>query len=220
MKTIVTHKSPDLDAITSVWLIKNFLPGWQEAGIQFVPAGKTLNNEPADENGEIIHVDTGLGKFDHHQTNEKTCASKKVLEHLIKEDLIKNKLLKPLKILVDFVIDDDHFQEVYYPEPESDRYEFLLNNLIDGVKTVLTEDHKLVEYIFTLLDGSVEKLKKKVMAEEEMQQGIVFTAYLGKSFAIESANDEILRYSQKIGYKLVIRKDPKFGNIDLKRTRL
>ncbi|OGK40523.1 hypothetical protein A3A74_02940 [Candidatus Roizmanbacteria bacterium RIFCSPLOWO2_01_FULL_35_13] len=208
--------SPDLDAITSSWLVKKFLPGWQDAEIKFVPAGLTLNGIPPDDNQEIIHVDTGLGKFDHHQSNDKTCASKKVLDYLKKEGNIRSKLFKPFDILVNFVTEDDHFLEVYYPEPESDRYEFLLNNLIAGVKTVLGDDTKLAEFIFTLLDGCLEKLKKKVTAEEEMQKGIVFTCYLGKSFAIESANDEVLRYAQKVGYKLAIRKDPKFGNIRIK----
>ena len=216
MKLIVTHFSPDLDAITSCWLLKKFLPGWQNALIKFVSAGSTLNNLPPDNNQEIIHVDTGLGKFDHHQSNEKTCSARKILDYLKKEQLIKPKLLKPLGILIDFVIEDDHFLEVYYPEPESNRYEFLLNNLVDGVKVVLAEDKKLVDFIFVILDGSIEKLKKKVAAEEEVKKGLIFHSYLGKSFAIESSNDEVLRLAQKIGYQLVIRKDLKLGNIRIK----
>ena len=44
MKVVVTHSSPDLDAIASVWLIKKFLPGWEEATVQFVPAGERIGN--------------------------------------------------------------------------------------------------------------------------------------------------------------------------------
>ncbi|OGK24645.1 hypothetical protein A3A46_01260 [Candidatus Roizmanbacteria bacterium RIFCSPLOWO2_01_FULL_37_13] len=216
MKTIVTHFSPDLDAISSCWLIKKFLPGWQNALIKFVPAGSTLNNLPPDDNPEIIHVDTGLGKFDHHQTNIKTCSAEKILDYLKKNGLIKMKLLEPLTRLVSFVIEDDHFLEVYYPEPEADRYEFLLNNTIDGVKIVLAEDQKLAEFVFVILDGTLEKFKKKIAAEEETKKGLIFQSYLGKSFAVESPNDEVLRFAQKIGYQLVIRKDPKFGNIRIK----
>lgn len=216
MKIIVTHRSPDLDAIASCWLIKKFLPGWQNAEIKFVSAGLTLNNLSPDANPEIIHVDTGLGKFDHHQSNAKTCSTRKILDFLKRENSIKNKFLKPLEILANFVIEDDHFLEVYYPEPDADRYEFMLNNLIDGLKVVLTEDGKLAEYVFILLDATLEKLKKKANAEEELNQGIVFSSYLGKSFAIESGNDEILRFAQKIGYLMVIRKDPKYGNVRIK----
>ena len=40
MKIIVTHMRPDLDAVGSVWAIKRFLPGWEEAIVRFVPAGE------------------------------------------------------------------------------------------------------------------------------------------------------------------------------------
>src|SRR5260221_1621815 len=77
MKIIVTHMSPDWDAITSVWLLKKYLAGWQDAAVKFVPAGQRLNNiklksenveqnDPIERVGEdeIIHVDTGLGPLD------------------------------------------------------------------------------------------------------------------------------------------------------------
>src|SRR5690348_8423036 len=81
MKIIVTHTSPDWDAIGGVWLIKKFLPGWQDASVEFVPAGersdrvknkKTAWEGPIEKIGEdqIIHVDTGLGPLDHHQTSD------------------------------------------------------------------------------------------------------------------------------------------------------
>lgn len=216
MKLIVTHLSVDLDAVAACWLIQRFLPGWKDALIKFVPAGLTLNNQPPDDNQEIIHVDTGLGKFDHHQSNAQTCSAQKVLDYLKKKKLIKKKLLEPLNILVNFIIEDDHFLEVYYPEPQSDRYEFLINNLVDGLKITLGDDKKLVEIVSTILDGILEKLKNKVKAEQEIKEGFVFNSYLGKSFAIESGNDEVLRYAQKIGFQLVIRKDPKYGNVRIK----
>ena len=41
MKVVVTHSSPDPDAITSVWLIKKVSSGdGEDANIQFVPAGE------------------------------------------------------------------------------------------------------------------------------------------------------------------------------------
>ncbi len=65
MRIVVTHTSPDWDAIGSVWLIKKFLPGWDASGVKFVPAGEKLakSQEPIEKIGEdeIIHVDTGLG---------------------------------------------------------------------------------------------------------------------------------------------------------------
>ncbi len=80
MKIIVTHMSPDWDAISSVWLIKKFLPGWQDAEVKFVPAGQRYGHGAGDEKAqevieiigedEVIHVDTGLTPLDHHQTQD------------------------------------------------------------------------------------------------------------------------------------------------------
>src|SRR5437764_1218415 len=94
MKIIVTHASPDWDAITSVWLLKRFLEGWEKAEVQFVPAGERLRKassvkrqalsviELIDEN-EVIHVDTGLGPLDHHQTSDKNvCAASLTWEYV------------------------------------------------------------------------------------------------------------------------------------------
>ena len=93
MKIVVTHNSPDWDAITSVWLLKRFLPGWEDAITQFVPAGERFKNEQVAHenfagsllqlskaveeigNDEVIHVDTGLGVLDHHQTDDKSISA-------------------------------------------------------------------------------------------------------------------------------------------------
>jgi hypothetical protein len=81
-KIIVTHNNPDLDAVTSIWLIVRWLPGWEDAEFKFVPAGKTYQGGRVDSQADVLHVDTGLGKLDHHQTDEYTCAAKLTLEHV------------------------------------------------------------------------------------------------------------------------------------------
>lgn len=86
MKTIVAHVNPDQDAICSMWLVKRFFPGWADAQVKFVPAGSTLDAKAPDADSSIIHVDTGLGKFDHHQSNNRDiCAATLVLDEILKE---------------------------------------------------------------------------------------------------------------------------------------
>lgn len=216
MKTIVTHYSPDLDAITSCWLVKKFLPGWKNSQIRFVPAGKTLNDLPPDLNPNIIHVDTGLGKYDHHQTAEDTCASRLVLSYLESQDCLKDKLKEPLDRLVTFVNEDDHFQEAFYPNPTEDRYDFLLNNLIDGLKVTVSDDLELTELIFKILDAALIIMKNKIAAEKDIKMGLIFNSYIGKSIAMETGNDETLKLAQKMNFQLAIRKDPNHGNIRIK----
>src|SRR3989344_7595380 len=134
MRIIVTHTSPDLDAITSTWLIKRFLTGWENASVKFVPAGDRLNLEsekispedypdPVETIGEdeVIHVDTGLGPLDHHQTeSDKVCGASLTLEFVIGQAKIKEEKVAALKRMAKVIVDIDHFKEVYRPDAISD----------------------------------------------------------------------------------------------------
>jgi hypothetical protein len=211
MKTIVTHLSPDLDAIASVWLIKKYLPNWSDAEVKFVPSGTTLDNQLPDSNKDIIHVDTGLGKFDHHQTDDYTSATKLVYKYLLGRDYLEEKEIKPLEKIIEYVNSTDHFAEVFYSDPEADRYDFMIRQLVDGLKVINRDETKLMEIIFLLLESALIVFKNKVNAEEEINRGFVFKSYLGRSLALESKNEETVKLALKKGFKLVIRRHPEVG---------
>lgn len=217
MKKIVSHLSPDIDSITATWLIKHFLPGWSEAEVIFVNAGKTYEGKPADSDAETIHVDTGFGRFDHHQNNEFTCASVKVFNFLKGSNHIKTKYLKPIERIVEQVNEFDHFYESKFTDPDSDRYEFMVHKIIEaGLKNVLHEDLKIMELVFTLLDSILIIFVKKIGAEEELKNGFVFQSRFGKSIVLNSANEETTKLALKKGYSFVAKKHPENGSIRIK----
>lgn len=220
MKTIVTHFSPDVDAVTSVWLLKRFLPGWDEAEVVFVPAGKTLNEEIVDSNPDILHVDTGLGMLDHHQVDDDSCAARRTLDY-IKDQRSKNKEQKledePLERLVEVVNEIDHFREVYFPNPTSDYYDFGLVSILDGLKLLYPDDHKkILEMGVAAMDGIYKSFQNKVWAEKELEEGIPFKTKWGKGIGVETVNDEVVRLAQKFGFVLAVRKDPKKDYVRIK----
>src|SRR3989344_2795211 len=120
MKTVVTHLSPDLDAICAVWLIKKYLKGWEDASVDCVPTGSTLNGQKVDSDDDIIHVDTGYGKFDHHDTSDYVCAARLVFDDLKKKKQISRHDLESVDRLVEIVTFSDHFQQVFFPNPDID----------------------------------------------------------------------------------------------------
>jgi len=144
--TITGHLQNQLTL--SYYPVPGFLPGWKKASLKFVPAGKTLDNQPVDSDPEIIHVDTGLGKFDHHQKADFTCAAKKVYLWLKKEGNIPKKLAFPLERIVNYVTETDHFKSVDYPQPTSDRYNFCLSPLIEGLKSQFKTDNETTLFTF------------------------------------------------------------------------
>ncbi len=215
MKTIVTHIGPDCDAITSVWLVKTFLPGWEEAGYAFVPAGKTLEGKPPDDNPEIVHVDTGFGKFDHHQTNADTCAAKIVYETAVKMEHGPDPALERL---VSVVNDIDHFREVFYPNPTADFWNLGLEAQIDGWRLLYTDNPiKIVDLGMEALDGIYKSFQNKIWAEKELKEkGVEFETKWGKGIGVETTNDDVVHLAQKMGYVMAIRKDPKKGYLRVK----
>src|SRR5215469_15580839 len=125
MKIIVTHMSPDWDAITSVWLLKKYLSGWQTAEVKFVPAGQRLGGYAARTDAiekigedELIHVDTGLGPLDHHQTQDKNVSAASLTWEYVKSqfdkahDKMTSEHIEAVSRIVKVVVAIDHFGEV------------------------------------------------------------------------------------------------------------
>lgn len=214
MKTVVTHIGPDLDAITSVWLVKTFFPNWEEAQLAFVPAGTTLGKLPPDDNPEVIHVDTGFGKFDHHQSNADTCAAQLVYNH-VKEIHGADPVMERLVAVVN---DVDHFRQVFYPNPIADYWSFQLEEIIDGWRLLHSENpQKIVALGMETLDAVYKEMQNKVWAEKEIaEHSTEFETRWGKALAAETPNDDVIHLAQKMGFRVVIRKDPKKGYVRIK----
>lgn len=229
-KIIVTHVSPDLDGIPAIWLLKKFHPDFSNARIELVPAGNhTYNNEPVDSNEDVVHVDVGGGRFDHHHTNEFTCAAKLVYEWLIKEDYVDRKD-EALKRLIDVLVELDHGWDSYkWCEPASDRWEFSVHNVLSGLKIVYPgKSEKHIEWAIDALEAVYAILKSKVAAEKEVESGLKFKTRWGEGVAVSTKNDGVMDVGIKTGYAVVVRKDPKEGyvritgnnkhNVDLTRA--
>ena len=120
-------------------MIKRFLPGWENAEMRFVPAGDKLPGKYLREGeaiekialgdgdeADVIHVDTGMGPLDHHQiSDDNVCATSRALDYALanNENLAKDKnKVEALKRMANYAVDDDHFQEVFYENPDSDTF--------------------------------------------------------------------------------------------------
>lgn len=212
-KIIVTHSSPDFDGIPAIWLLKKFHPDFKNARVEFVPAGTTYNNEPVDSNPDIVHVDTGMGRFDHHQSDDFTCGAQLVYEWLLKEGYIKDD--EALERMIKVITELDHAYDAYrWPEPSSDRWEFNLHSVLTGWKMMYgREDDKYIDLTIQGLEAVYLLMKQKVKAEEEVEKGEKFKTRWGEGVAIYTANDSVLDAAIKGGYAVVVRKDPGKGYI-------
>lgn len=242
MKIIVTHDSPDLDAGTSVWLVKRFLPGWENAVVKYVPAGERIENQRSKQvipseskdqkdpieqirKDEIIHVDTGMGPLDHHQTaDENVCAASLTWNYVKSQSAefsdLSDKITKRIEAIdriVRVIIDIDHFKEVLWPDPSADFYEFFLENILEGLKVQKPGQNDVyLEFILNSLDALLHEFENRVWAEEEIKKGVVFKTSKGKAVALETINDASVKLAQKMGYALAVRRDPRKGYVRIK----
>jgi len=256
MKIVVTHSSPDMDAITSVWLIKKFLSGWENSVVKFVPAGDRLRganqesriknqggNEAKNHNSlfiihnsaieiigddQVIHVDTGLGPLDHHQTaSDEVCGASLTFDYVKRVESSKLKVENSKKWndkmtavgrMVKVVVDIDHFKEVFRKDPLSDYHEFDLAGILDGIKLQFPgQDDYYVEFVSKCLDAVLHEFENRIWAEKEVKEnGKKFETREGKGMGFETINDSVVKLAQKMGYAIVARKDPRKGYVRIK----
>ncbi len=225
-KLIVTHHAPDLDAITSVWLLKRFdSQRYASAKVAFVNPGDTISLEEAEKEfncqlHEITHVDTGLGEFDHHQTeraSKEICAATLVFDYLkeVRPEIVDDFALKEI---VKIVVDVDHFGEIDWPEAKESRFVFTLHELIHGHESVEPHnDDSQLHFGMSALDCAYAEMTNRLKAEEIIQtKGVEFEIGEGKCLGLETQNDETIKLAQVKGYVLAVRKDSEYGHIRIK----
>lgn len=215
-RRIVTHINPDQDALSSVWLIRRYYPGFQgeDVELSFVPAGTTYENAAPDTDPNIVHVDTGCGIFDHHQIASETCAFVRIFDYLDLHEHIPVYDKAPLKRMAQVINDYDNFKNVYYADVTADYHDFTLDQITSGLIHTDLKDAQKVELSLSFFDAILQVMKNKIKAERNVSEGVIFeTKAFGKSIVMENTNNDSMKYAQKRGFQLVARKDPKLGNI-------
>jgi hypothetical protein len=236
MKIIVTHTSPDWDAITSVWVLKRFLSGWGDAKVEFVPAGQRRGGQdaklmpddadPIEKIGEdeVIHVDTGLTPLDHHQTQDtNVSAASRSWDYVMAQIAQGNNHLtdehkEAVSRIVKVVVATDHFKEVFWKDTTEDYMEMGFLGLLDGLKLIKqNQDLEYLEFGMLCLNAMTAQFENRIWAEREIKdKGQKFETRFGKGIGFETINDSVLKLAQKMGYVMVVRKDPRKGYVRIK----
>lgn len=189
------------------------------AKLGFVDPGKNITDGEIAELGferddfdEIVHTDTGLGRFDHHDAErgmqKDVSATSLTYDHCceVHPELYEDKALQEL---VKIVTELDHFGECFWPEANHSRYSFQLHEILSGVQRAgLHTDETQLAFGMKCLDGVYKTLEELENAKEQLTKGIEFETKWGKGIGVETNNDAVIKYAQKAGYAIVIKKDP------------
>ncbi len=224
IKLLVTHQNPDPDAIGACWLFLRFdKERFKAAQLYFVAAGDEVDEETITAKGvkrdEVVHVDTGLGPFDHHQqqNQKRDSATLRVYNYILKKHP-EHSANEALRRIVEFINDGDHFADCWWPEADNDRYMFMFEEILKGLRSGRQfNDRELVEFGCVCLDGILVRMGLKVSAEDDIVKlGQPFETKWGKSLAIENKNDEVMKLALKKGFLLVVRKNEEDGRVRIK----
>lgn len=173
--TIVGHLSPDLDCLTAIWLLLRF-GNAPDADLAFVPAGSTLNQQAPDIDPAIIHVDTGNGRFDHHQRASTTlCAAELVRRAVAPNDQALVRMVRQVCQIDNAVAS------------AGDHGFFNINALIGGYNLLYpTRPHHVAQAMLPNLDAWYEHESRQLRLEHAFAQRIEFDTPWGRGIAMES----------------------------------
>lgn len=206
MKKLVTHPRPHLDDICGIWLIKQYMPGWESAEVDFmsaINAGK--------DSDDTLYVGIGRGQFDEHKGDVGESATSLVWKHLrtTRTDLPEHTLLA-LDRLVEWVrkVDTSTHDPVVTTEhgpwlpAEQLRVYYNRHNKDSG------ELQRWGEEICALALGVYEN---DVRLEADWKNRVDFDTPWGKGAAVETDVHGVDDYAYSLGYVLLIYQHPRNG---------
>lgn len=208
--TIVTHRSPDWDALGSVWLLKRYHPGLENAEVRFVNTGAP-DLELLAQAAAV--VDTGREfdperlRFDHHQLpgreSVKTCAMKQVWEHLGQSFFDYKSKKDPvghLRVLVDLVWAGD----VGSGYAQTSRVAGI-HAILSAWKNQGLSDEELLRRGMELLDAIDIHLRRLCEANDELEyRCLQFRSSDGALVAIRDGGPEVSWAAFESGARVVL----------------
>jgi hypothetical protein len=195
-KIIVGHLAPDLDCLTAMWMLIRF-GGAADADLQFVPAGSTLHGLPVDSDPNIIHVDTGGGRYDHHQRPARNlCAAELVRRTVAPGDPVLERVVRQVCQLDNATA------------PPGEQGFFNISSLIAGYNLLYpTRPHHVAYAMLANLDAWYEHEARQLRLEAAFAQRLEFETPWGLGIAMESADGGSSRLAYGYGAVLYAYRD-------------
>lgn len=196
---IVGHLAPDLDCLAAIWILLRFGKAGA-ADLQFVPAGRTLNDLPPDADPGIVHVDTGGGQFDHHHTPDPTLSA----AELVRRAVVPGD--EALRRMVEQVSRLDNAEAGPGRQPVF----FNINDLIAGYNALYpNRPHHVARAMLPNLDAWYEHEQRQVRLERAFNKRLEFQTPWGLGIAMQSDDGASSRLAYSYGAVLYAYRDRK-----------
>ncbi len=172
--------------------------GAHDADLQFVPAGTTLDGSLVDRDPQIVHVDTGGGRFDHHQRPHDTSLSA--------AELVRRAIAPydtALKQMVDHVtrLDNANYRG-------KDTLFFNINDLIAGYNELFpNHPHHVAQAMLPNFDAWYQHEARQLRLERAFAERREFPTRWGLGIAMQSEDGASSRLAYQHGAILYVYRD-------------
>lgn len=192
--TIVGHLHPDLDCLAAIWMLRRW-GGLQDAALRFVPAGETLDGQPVDSDPQVIHVDTGDGRFDHHRTNDQQLSAAELVRRSVAaDDVVLERLIRNVTRI-------DHAQADVSPM-------FNVNDMIAGYHILYPDRPEMVVGLMSNnFDAWYAQEARQLRLDAAFGTRIEFDTPWGLGIAMESDDGGSSRLAFGAGAVLYVYRD-------------
>ncbi len=150
--------------------------GATDAELDFVPAGSTWHDQPVDADSQIIHVDTGGGRYDHHQRKSRTlCSAELVRRAVAPYDFALERMVRQVGQIDNAMA------------PAHEMGFFNINALITGYNLMFPTRPRHVAFaMLPNLDAWYEQEARQIRLEQAFARRLEFETRWGLGIAMES----------------------------------
>jgi hypothetical protein len=166
--------------LTAIWILMRF-GGYAEADLCFVPAGATLHQTPIDSDPQVIHVDTGGGRYDHHRAGQGgLCAA----------ELVRRAVAPRNQVLARMVEQVNRIDNAADHSGRSDAHGFFnIQALVTGHNLLFPNDpQRVAQAMLPNLDAWYEHESRQLRLEQAFDNRLEFETRWGLGIAVESAD--------------------------------
>jgi len=208
MKTIVTHIRPHLDEVLAIWLLKRYLPEFQDAKVEFIPT----SDAKAADGPDKVNVGIGRGMFDEHKGDIHDCAASLIFRHLQERGVKFDSLeLRGLAKLVEWVREGDTGLLGRMPYSTFSVHSILLYHRDLAERG----DDSLMDIGFKICDSLLAAQKDVAVLEEDWDKRTEFTSIYGPAVAFTTSARDADSFAYQHGFDLVafVSKERNYHNI-------
>lgn len=199
---LITHTSPDWDAIGFLWLMRRYDPRCADMPILFVNTGSPdralLDSAYAvGDTGRIY--DPSTLRFDHHQLpgieSVRTCATLQTFDHFLETGIAEGAIYALIKLI--------YAGDCGFPAADQSRVTGI-HALLKAQKRKCLDDHALAAWGFEILDDLADQLLGYEQAAREIDQYVVYCSKDAKVVALKGAPHDAVDVAFDIGAHLVL----------------